>query len=73
MRHQDKYLTREFIQLRATIQRIRTEHETMLEEFENGETNGDVLKDLSDIAPRRIVPRARDGRPLVRKSYSMVI
>ncbi|KXJ27661.1 protein FAM167A [Exaiptasia diaphana] len=72
MRHQDKYLTREFIQLRATIQRIRTEHETMLEEFENGESNGDVLKDLSDI-PQRIVPRAKDGRPLVRKSYSMVI
>jgi len=73
MRHQDKYLTRQFIQLRSTIQRIKTENETMLEEFENGESNGDVLRDLGDISPRKIVPRARDGRPLVRKSYSMVI
>lgn len=30
MRHQDKYLTRQFIQLRATIQRIKNENENSL-------------------------------------------
>ena len=70
MRHQDKFLTRQFIQLRSTIQRIKTENETMLDEIEN---HGDVVRDLSDLSPRKVIPRARDGRPLLRKSYSMVV
>jgi hypothetical protein len=72
MRHQDKFLTRQFIQLRTTIQRIKAENTAMLEEMEvNG---GDIAPDdLSDLSPRKIVPRARDGRPLIRKSYSMVV
>ncbi|KAK3752001.1 hypothetical protein QZH41_010971 [Actinostola sp. cb2023] len=70
MRHQDKFLTRQFIQLRSTIQRFKTENETMLDEIEN---HGDVVRDLSDLSPRKVIPRARDGRPLLRKSYSMVV
>lgn len=71
MRHQDKFLTRQFIQLRTTIQRIKDENTAMLEEME--QNGGDITADLSDISPRKIVPRARDGRPLIRKSYSMVV
>lgn len=35
MRHQDKYLTRQFIQLRATIQRIKSEN-SLLDGLEGG-------------------------------------
>ncbi|EDO41627.1 predicted protein [Nematostella vectensis] len=71
MRHQDKFLTRQFIQLRTTIQKLKAEN-TLLEEIQaNGSIEG--TDSLGELSPRKAVPRARDGRPLVRKSYSMAI
>ena len=43
MRHQDKYLTRQFIQLRATIQRIKSENSLL----EGMEGSSDRMKEPS--------------------------